>query len=70
MLGGGQALLQVVHQHRHGEGVGLGQIAGARFGSHRLVMLALLLVLQMLISTLCKDANHLPMHLHSSKLQP
>ena len=63
VFGGRQALVEVVHQHRDREGVGAGLVAGACFGGHSLVLLGLLLVLQVLVGALSKDANHLPVHL-------
>ena len=63
VLGGSQTLVEVVHQEGEGEGVGAGLVAGARLGGHSALPPGLLLVLQVLVRPLRKDAHHLPMHL-------
>ena len=66
VLGSSQALVQVVHQDRHREGVEAGLVAGPCLCCSGLVLLGLLLMLQVLIGPLCKDTHHLSMHLRST----
>lgn len=69
VLGSSQALVQVVHQHRHREGVRAGLVAGPCLGCNGLVLLGLLLMLQVLVGPLCKNTHHLSMHLRSTAPQ-
>ncbi len=69
VLGSSQTLVQVVHQEGHREGVQAGLVAGACLGCTGLALLGLLLMLQVLVRPLCKDANHLSMHLRTTPHQ-
>lgn len=58
-----QALLKVLYQGRDREGVRLGMICNPSALGKGLLLLSLLLMLQVLICTLCKDTYHLTMNL-------
>ena len=63
MFAGCKALLEVVNQGRVWEGVGLGVVGDPSLLGMGAVFESLLLMLQVLICSLGKDAHHLPVHL-------